>query len=1041
MAKFFIDRPVFAWVISIVIMGAGLLAIRNLPVSQYPNIASPQVAISASYPGASADIAEKSVAQIIEQQLTGIDHVRYMETSSDSSGNVTITITFENEADPDIAQVQVQNKLSSAEPYLPQAVRDLGVTVKKSVRNFLIVYSVYTEDSSLKREDLADYIYSNFKEPVSRIPGVGEVMVFGSEYAMRIWLDMDQITNYNLSIDEIRAALSAQNAQVSAGEFGGTPALPGQRLNANITVRTRLSSVEEFRNVLIRVNPDGSRILLGDIARVELGGESELITAFFNGNQTSGFAIRPATGANALETVSKINAYLETQKEYLPEGMKIKAAFDTTPFVRLSIEEVVKTLVEAIILVFFVMLLFLQNFRATLIPTIAVPVVLLGTFAVMYAFGFTINTLTMFGLVLAIGLLVDDAIVVVENVERVMHEEGISPKEATRKSMEQITGALVAIALVLAAVFLPMAFFKGATGIIYRQFSLTIASAMFLSVVVALTLSPALCATLLKPAKHKSEEDRPGFFGWFNRMFNRGVSIYGKGVSGTVKRWGRSLIVFGLITGGMAWIFMKLPTSFLPDEDQGMLMLQVQLPSGATKEQTVAVLDEVLHYFQTEEKDNVESVMQVAGFNFGGRGQNAALGFLKLKDWSVRKHPDQRADQIAMRAMRRFFSNKDASVYCILPPAITELGTANGFEFRLIDRSNAGHLEMMNARNQMLYMANADPDLTAVRPSGFDDVPEYRLNVDEEKATALGLSLASVNQTLSTTWGSSYINDFYFNGRVKKVYLQADAPYRMSPENLMNMYIPSSVGNPVPLSSIASGEWKMGAPVLERFNGLPSIKLQGSAAPGKSSGDAMNRMESLMGKLKDGFSYAWTGLSYEEKLSGAQAPALYAISIAVVFLCLAALYESWAVPFSVILVVPLGVIGAVLSVWLRGISNDIYFQVGLITTVGLSAKNAILIVAFAKQAYDEEGMSLVESAIYASKQRLRPILMTSMAFGLGVLPLAISSGAGSGAQNAIGTSVLGGVITATILAVFLVPVFFVVVSKLFRVKPTYMKEQ
>ena len=864
-------------------------------------------------------------------------------------------------------------------------------------------------------------------------------MVFGSEYAMRLWLDMDQLTNYNLSIDEIRAALASQNAQVSAGEFGGTPAVSGQRLNANITVRTRLSSVEEFKNVLVRVNPDGSRILLGDVARIELGGESELISAFFNGNATSGFAIRPATGANALETVSKINAYLESQKEYLPEGMQIQAAFDTTPFVKLSIEEVIKTLVEAIILVFLVMLLFLQNLRATFIPTIAVPVVLMGTFAVMYAFGFTINTLTMFGLVLAIGLLVDDAIVVVENVERLMHEEHLSPKEATRKSMEQITGALIAIALVLAAVFLPMAFFKGATGIIYRQFSLTIASAMFLSVVVALTLSPALCASLLKPAKHASEEDRPGFYGWFNRIFNRSVRTYGKGVSGTVRRWGRSLVVFALITGGMAWIFLKLPTSFLPDEDQGMLMVQVQLPSGSTKEQTIEVLKEVKDYFLEVEGENVQSIMQVAGFNFGGRGQNAAMGFIKLKDWDERKRPEQRADQIAMRAMRHFYSNKDASVYCILPPAITELGTANGFEFRLIDRSNAGHLNLMNARNQMLYLANSDADLTAVRPSGFDDVPEYRLDVDEEKSTALGLSLASVNQTLSTTWGSSYINDFYFNGRVKKVYMQADAPYRMNPENLMNMYIPNAAGSPVPLRSIATGSWTMGAPVLERFNGLPSIKLQGSASVGKSSGDAMDRMETLMKKLPEGFSFAWTGLSYEEKLSGAQAPALYAISIAVVFLCLAALYESWAVPFSVIMVVPLGVIGAVLGVWLRGINNDIYFQVGLITTVGLSAKNAILIVAFAKQAYDEMGMSLVDAAVYASKQRLRPIIMTSLAFGLGVLPLAISSGAGSGAQNAIGTSVLGGVITATILAVFLVPVFFVVINKLFRVKPASLK--
>ncbi|RRJ97983.1 efflux RND transporter permease subunit [Opitutaceae bacterium TAV4] len=1034
MARFFIDRPVFAWVLSILIMGFGLLSIYLLPVAQYPDIASPQVEITARYPGASAETVQGTVAQIIEQQLTGIDHIRYMQTRSDSDGNITITITFNNEADPDIAQVQVQNRLQLATPMLPEEVQRLGVTVKKSVQNFLIIYSFHTEDGSLNRDDISDYLATNLKEPMSRIKGVGDVTLFGSEYSMRIWLNADQMTNYNISVADINAALQAQNAQISAGQFGGLPAVPGQRLAASITVRTRLDSPEKFANVLLRVNEDGSRVRLGDVARLELGSENASVSGFYNGKQTSGLAVKPATGANALETVRLLNEYVDSQKQFFPPGMNVTPAYDTTPFVRISIEEVVKTLLEAIVLVFLVMYLFLQNIRATVIPTIAVPVVLLGTFAIMAVCGFTINTLTLFGLVLAIGLLVDDAIIVVENVERVMAEEGLSPREATRKSMDQITGALVGIALVLSAVFLPMAFFSGATGIIYRQFSVTIASAMMLSVVVALSLTPALCAAMLKPIPKGHHEEKRGFFGWFNRTFQRSTEAYGGGVRHAIRGWKRSLLVYAAITVAMGWIFLRLPTSFLPEEDQGVLMVQAQLPPGATQEQTIAVLRDIESFFLNDEKDNVQSIMSVAGFSFGGRGQNAGLAFAKLKDWEERPGSENRANAIAGRAMRHFTPHKEAMIFTFPPPAIIELGTSNGFEFQLIDRSNQGHEALMNARDDLLRFAREDPGLANVRPNGFSDVPEYRLHIDEEKAASFGLSLALVNQTLSASWGSTYVNDFTYGGRIKKVYMQSDAPWRMLPEDFEKWYVPGAGGLPVPVSAFTEGEWTFGSPLLERFNGLPSIAIQGEAAAGKSSGDAMTAMARLMEKLPAGFTYAWTALSYEEQLSGAQAPALYAISLAIVFLVLAALYENWSVPFSVMLVVPLGVLGAVLAVWMRGLNNDVYFQVGLITTIGLSAKNAILIVEFAKAAYDQ-GTDLIEATVHAARQRLRPILMTSLAFGFGVLPLAVASGAGSGSQNAIGTSVLGGILAATFLAIFLIPVFYVTVTWLFRSKP------
>ena len=1039
MARFFIDRPVFAWVLSILLMVAGLLAIRSLPVSQYPNIASPQVAISATYPGASAATVENTVAQVIEQSLTGIDNVLYMQTTSDSDGNVTITVTFRSGTDPDIAQVQVQNKLQLATPLLPQEVQDLGVRVQKSVRNFLVVYSFYSETDSLSRDDIADFLNSSLKEPISRIPGVGEAVVFGSQYAMRIWLNADQLTNYGITAADITAALAAQNAQVSAGQFGGLPALPGQRLNATVTARSRLQSPDDFANVILRTNADGATVRLGDVARLELAGESATMEPFFNGSAASGLAIRPTIGANALATVKQLNEYLASQEAYFPPGMKYAAAYDTAPFVRLSIEEVVKTLIEAIILVFLVMYLFLQNFRATLIPSIAVPVVLLGTFAAMSVFGFTINTLTMFGLVLAIGLLVDDAIVVVENVERVMAEEGLSPKEATKKSMDQITGALVGIGLVLSAVFTPMAFFGGATGIIYRQFSITIVSAMALSVFVALTLTPALCATLLKPIPKGHHAEKKGFFGWFNRTFNRGTGIYVAGVGHSVRNWRRSLAVYAAILVVLGLVYVRIPGSFLPEEDQGVLMLQVQLPAGSTQEQTVAVLHEMKDYFLNDEKDAVQSILTVAGFSFGGRGQNAGLGFVRLKDWEERDSDHLRVNAIAGRAMARFSEMKEGLAFAFPPPAIIELGTANGFEYQLIDRSAQGHEALMQARGQLLGLANADPVIANARPSGFDDVPEYRLDIDDAKASALGLSLGLVNRTLASTWGSSYIGDFSHHGRVKKVYMQGDAVFRMHPEDLSRWYVPNAAGESVPLDAFVSGHWTFGSPLLERFNGLPSIAIQGQAKPGRSSGEAMIAMEQLTQKLPPGFDFSWTGLSYEEKLSGAQAPALYAISLLIVFLCLAGLYESWAVPFSVMLVVPLGILGAVVAVYLRGLTNDVYFQVGLLTTVGLAAKNAILIVEFAREGYNS-GLDLTEATLLACRQRLRPILMTSLAFGLGVVPLAIASGAGSGSQNSIGTGVLGGVIAATFLAIFLIPVFYVVVTRLFRVKPLGLKK-
>ncbi|WP_447833942.1 efflux RND transporter permease subunit [Aeromonas veronii] len=1030
MARFFIDRPIFAWVIALVIMLAGSLAIIKLPVAQYPSIAPPAVGISASYPGASAKTVEDSVTQIIEQNMTGLDHLLYMSSQSDSAGRVSVTLTFQPGTDPDIAQVQVQNKLQQAMSLLPQEVQQQGIRVQKTSSSFLMVAAFISSDGSMNNDDLADYVVSNIKEPLSRLDGVGDITLFGSQYSMRVWLDPNKLNRVQMTPGDVQAAIKAQNAQVAFGKLGGTPSVEDQQFTATIMGQTRLSTVEQFNDILLRVNQDGSKVRLKDVARVELAGESYDADALYNGQSTAAVAIKLATGANALDTAEKVRAKLNELSDYFPANMEIVYPYDTTPFVKISIEEVVQTLIEAIFLVFCVMYLFLQNFRATLIPTIAVPVVLLGTFGVMAAFGFSINTLTMFGMVLAIGLLVDDAIVVVENVERLMSEEDLSPLEATRKSMTQITGALVGIALVLSAVFVPMAFFGGSTGAIYRQFSLTIVSAMVLSVLVALILTPALCATLLKPMKHGEFGAKRGFFGWFNRAFDAGTNRYQSGVRKVIKQGVRYSLIYGAMLAVLAVLFMRMPTSFLPEEDQGVIMSMVQLPVGATKQRTEVVLADMRDYFLKNEKDNVDSVLTVSGFSFAGSGQNAGMAFIKLKDWSERKSPDRSANAIIGRAMGYLFSIKEAQVFAFNLPPIPELGTATGFDFFLQDRGGIGHDKLMAARNELLGMAAQDPTLVRVRPNGMEDTPQLDIKIDYEKALAQGLSIADINNTLATAWGSSYVNDFVDRGRIKKVYMQADAPFRMNPEDLKLWYVRNSAGQMVPFSAFASTEWSFGSPRLERYNGVPAMEIVGEAAPGKSTGDAMAAIEQMVKQLPEGVGIEWTGLSFQERQAGSQAPALYAISLLVVFLCLAALYESWSIPFSVMLVVPLGVLGAILAATLRGLENDVYFQVGLLTTIGLSAKNAILIVEFAKELYDK-GMGLGEAVVEAARLRLRPILMTSLAFILGVLPLVISSGAGASSRNAIGTGVMGGMISATVLAIFFVPLFFVLVMRYF----------
>ncbi|MDD5723796.1 MAG: efflux RND transporter permease subunit [Syntrophales bacterium] len=1036
LSRFFLDRPVFAWVIAIIMMAAGGLAIYNLPISQYPPIAPPSISIRASYPGASAETVENSVTQIIEQKMTGFDKLLYMSATSDSAGGASLELTFAPGTDPDLAWSQVQNKLQLALTSLPDVVKNQGVTVSKSSHNYLLVLGLISEDGSMDGNDLRDYAQANLEKILARVPGVGEVQIFGSGYAMRIWLNPDRLTDYHLTVNEVIAALRAYNVEVSAGQFGGAPAVEGQRLNASIVVQNMLRTPEEFSAIPIRINQDGSAVRIRDVGRTELGTEVYDIQVFHNGKPSAGLAIRQAAGANALDTADAVKAKLAEMSRFFPSGMKVVYPYDTTPFIRVAIGEVVKTLFEAILLVFLVMWLFLGNIRATLIPTIAVPVVILGTFAMLSFFGFSINMLTMFAMVLAIGLLVDDAIVVVENVERIMSEEGLPPKEATAKSMEQITSALIGIGLVLSAVFGPMAFFPGSTGVIYRQFSVTIISSMLLSVVVALILTPVLCASLLKPvaAGHEPAENaifflRP-FFRWFDRIFFHIRDLYVRLVGHSLSRKLRYLIIFLLIVATMGVLYLRMPTAYLPDEDQGMLLAQVIMPSGTTLEQTMKVTQQIERYFQENEQEAVESCMTLSGIGFSGRAQNNGMVFAKLKDWKLRVRDDLKAKAVAGRAMAALSGIRSAMVFVFPPPAVAELGMAQGFDFELLDRGGLGHEALMAARNQLLGIAARDPRLTAVRPNGMENVPEYRIDVDWEKAGSLGVPISSIHTTISAAFGSAYANDFIQGGRIKRVFVQADAPYRMLPKDLEKLYVRNTAGDMVPFSSFASGRWTSGSPQLARFNGFPSVNIWGEPAPGRSSGEAMQAMEEAVTKLPPGFGFDWTGLSYQERMSSSQAPLLYAFSIFVIFLCLAALYESWAIPFSILLLLPLGVIGGIIASSLRGMSNDVYFQIGLLTTLGLATKNAILIVQFAKAGL-ERGMGLIDATLEGAKLRFRPIIMTSLAFGFGVLPLALTTGAGAGAQNAIGTGVLGGMVTATVLVVIFAPFFYVLIEKIF----------
>jgi len=1026
MARFFIDRPIFAWVIAIVVMLAGALSISRLSLEQYPNIAPPKITISANYTGASAETIENSVVQVIEQQMKGLDHLSYMSSSSSSAGSAQITLTFEAGTDPDVAQVQVQNKLKQAESRLPQIVQNLGVSVAKTGTDFLMIVSMVSDNPRTTAIDIGDYIATSLLDPVSRVEGVGDVQALGSGYAMRIWLDPARLQKYALMPADVKSAIQAQNTEVTAGQIGGLPARGGQQINATITARSKLQTPGQFGAIVLKTRADGAVVQLRDVARIELGGESYDVSVQYNGKPSAAIGIKLAADANALQTADRVKAKLDELSRFFPAEMQLQTvvAYDTTPFVRISIEEVVKTLIEAIVLVVLIMYLFLQNVRATLIPAIAVPVVLLGTFGVLAAFGYSINTLTLFGMVLAIGLLVDDAIVVVENVERIMSEEGLSPREATRKSMGEITGALVGIALVLSAVFVPMAFFGGSTGVIYRQFSITIVAAMLLSVLVALTLTPALCATLLKPG----HVHRTGFFAWFNRSFDRNSQRYEGGVGGLLKRGGRAALVYALLLGALSVVFLRLPTSFLPEEDQGFVIAMVQLPAGATKERTTAAVSALEQYML--QQPEVAGLVSINGMGNGGNAQNSGRAFIKLKDWSEREDPASAAAAFTRRATRDLSAVRDAQIFVILPPAIRGLGSSSGFDVELQDLGGIGHDRLVAAREQFLALAARDPALSKVRKNGLDDTPRFHLAIDDQKAGAFGLAMADINDTLSTASGGAYVNDFINKGRVKRVYLQGDAPARAMGEDLANWYVRNGDGGMVPFSAFSATRWTMGSPVLERYNGMSAFEIVGEPAEGVSSGTAMDAIEKIIKQLPEGVGFEWTGQSFQERLSGAQAPLLYAISVLVVFLCLAALYESWSIPFSVMLVVPLGVLGAVLAASLRGLSNDVYFQVGLLTTVGLSAKNAILIVEFAKQLQDE-GASLIDATLQAVRLRLRPILMTSLAFALGVLPLAISTGAGSASRVAIGTGVLGGMISATVLGLFFIPLAFVAVRRLF----------
>ncbi|MFY2738939.1 multidrug efflux RND transporter permease AcrD [Pseudocitrobacter faecalis] len=1034
MANFFIDRPIFAWVLAILLCLTGTLAIFSLPVEQYPDLAPPNVRITANYPGASAQTLENTVTQVIEQNMTGLDNLMYMSSQSSATGQASVTLSFLAGTDPDEAVQQVQNQLQSALRKLPQAVQTQGVTVRKTGDTNILTIAFVSTDGSMDKQDIADYVASNIQEPLSRVNGVGDIDAYGSQYSMRIWLDPAKLNSFQLTTKDVTDAISSQNAQVAVGQLGGTPSVDKQALNATINAQSLLQTPQQFRDITLRVNQNGSVVTLGDVAEVEMGAEKYDYLSRFNRNAASGLGVKLASGANEMATAERVIARLDELKEYFPRGLEYKVAYETTSFVKASITDVVKTLLEAILLVFLVMYLFLQNFRATLIPTIAVPVVLMGTFATLYAFDYSINTLTMFAMVLAIGLLVDDAIVVVENVERIMSEEGLTPRQATRKSMGQIQGALVGIAMVLSAVFIPMAFFGGTTGAIYRQFSITIVAAMVLSVLVAMILTPALCATLLKPIhKGESQHTKKGFFGWFNRVFDTSSRRYESGVAKILHRSLRWIVIYVLLLGGMVFLFLRLPTSFLPQEDRGMFTTSVQLPSGATQQQTLKVVQKVEDYFFANEKDNVTSIFATIGSGPGGNGQNVARMFIRLKDWDDRDAKTGTSFAIIERATKAFNKINEARVFASSPPAISGLGSSAGFDMELQDHAGAGHDALMSARDQLLEMAAKNPELTRVRHNGLDDSPQLQVDIDQRKAQALGVSIDDINDTLQTAWGSSYVNDFMDRGRVKKVYVQSAAKYRMLPEDINLWYVRNQSGQMVPFSAFATSRWETGSPRLERYNGYSALEIVGEAAPGVSTGTAMDIMENLVRQLPAGFGLEWTAMSYQERLSGAQAPALYAISLLVVFLCLAALYESWSVPFSVMLVVPLGVIGALLATWMRGLENDVYFQVGLLTVIGLSAKNAILIVEFANER-NQEGEDLLQATLDACRQRLRPILMTSLAFIFGVLPMATSTGAGSGGQHAVGTGVMGGMISATVLAIFFVPLFFVLVRRRFPLK-------
>ncbi|MHB8901357.1 MAG: efflux RND transporter permease subunit [Thermoguttaceae bacterium] len=1042
LSRFFLDRPVFAWVIAIIMMVLGALAIYNLPISQYPPIAPPSIAIDSFYPGASAETVENSVTQIIEQKMTGFDDMLYLSGTSDSAGTSRIELTFKAGTDPDLAWAKVQNKLQLAMASLPEVVQRAGVMVSKSTRNYLIIVSLISEDGSMDGIDLRDYAQSNLEKVLARVPGVGEVTNFGSQYAMRVWLNPDKLTDYRLTFEDVILALRAYNVEISAGQFGGAPAVKGQRLNASIVVQNLLQTPEEFGNIPVRTNPDGSVVRVRDVGRIELGTESYDSQVFYNGMPTAGMAIRQAPGANALDTANAVKKKLDEMSQYFPPGMKVVYPYDTTPFVAVAIEEVVKTLIEAVVLVFLIMYLFMGNMRATLIPTIAVPVVLLGTFAVLGMFGYSINMLTMFAMVLAIGLLVDDAIVVVENVERIMTEEGLSPREATAKSMDQITSALVGIGLVLSAVFGPMAFFPGSTGVIYRQFSVTIIASMLLSVVVALILTPVLCASFLRPVArgHEPSENsvfflRP-FFLWFDRIFfwirDRYLGLVGHSLAKKL----RYLFLYLLIVAGVGYLFVSLPSAYLPDEDQGILMCQVLMPTGSTLEQTQEVADLVSHHFRENEKEAVASCLTIAGMGFSGRSQNNAMVFVKLRDWDERKRPDLKSTAVAGRAMQAFGPIRNAMVFAFPPPAVVELGSARGVDFQLVDRGGLGHTALMAARNQFLDVARKDPRLINVRANGLEDVPQFRVDVNWEEAGAQGLSINAIHSTLSAAFGSAYVNDFIQGGRVKRVYVQADAPYRMLPQDLERIYVRNKTGTMVPYSSFASSRWTMNSPRLERFNGFPSMNIWGEPAPGTSSGEAMQAMEEIVATLPSGIGYDFTGLSYQERIATSQGPVLYAFSILVIFLCVAALYESWTIPFVNLLMLPLGVFGALAATSFRGLSNDVYFQIGFLTTLGLSTKNAILIIQFIKEQL-RQGEGLVDATLAAVKIRFRPVIMTSLAFFFGTLPLAVTTGAGAGAMNAIGTAVTGGMLSATFIDLIFIPLFFVLVSRFF----TRKKEQ